>query len=135
MNHDEWREQCTVIQACGYITLDTGEKVSEYIYAIENESGGTTPQKGERAKKAGKKAGVSDLHLPVPIYPYCGLWIEMKRKIEKGKPKPKTTLSQQEWINKMRKQGHYACVCFGAEQAIEIIKKYVKSELYHYKEP
>ena len=133
MNHDEWREQCKVIQACQYLKLDTGERVSDYIYAIENESGGTTPQKGARAKKAGKKAGVSDLHLPVPIYPYCGLWIEMKRNIVKGKAKPKITLFQQEWINKMRKQGHYAVVCFGADEAIDIIKRYVLSDLYHYK--
>ena len=123
MLHEEYNEQVTVIQHCAYIKLLDG-KVGDYIYAIENE-GRKSPQAGKRAKKMGKKAGVSDLHLPVPIGNYCGLWIEMKKVDKKAKASP----AQKEWIQKMLKVGHYACVCHGHKEAIEIIKLYIAGDL------
>ena len=53
-----------------------------------------------KLKQMGVRAGVPDLHLPVPKGVYSGLYIEMK-------------------------YGNYCAVCYGAEEAINIIAQYI----------
>lgn len=72
-----------------------------------------------KLKQMGVKAGVPDLHLPVPKGIYTGLYIEMKYgdgTIQK---------TQREFLKAAAKYGNYCVVCYGAETAIEIIRQYV----------
>ena len=71
-------------------------------------------------KKQGVKSGVPDLTLPVARGGYFGLYIELKAD-EKGK----VSKNQEEWIKALRDQGYRAGVCYGADQAISVIKKYL----------
>ena len=71
-------------------------------------------------KKQGVKSGVPDLTLPVARGGYFGLYIELKAD-EKGK----VSKNQEEWIKALRDQGYRAGVCYGADQAIYVIKKYL----------
>ena len=73
-----------------------------------------------RFKKLGVKAGVSDLFLPVARGGFHGLWIEMKRK-RGGKLSP----DQKEWIEDMLSNGYQALRADGAEEACDIIFKYL----------
>ena len=73
-----------------------------------------------RLKAQGVKAGVPDLHLPIPKGRYVGLYIEMK--YDKGTIQK----SQKEWIVGMAAAGHYACVCYGYDIAVEVIESYLK---------
>ena len=73
-----------------------------------------------RLKRIGVKAGVSDLFLPSPTKKYHGLWIELKRK-KGGRLSPE----QKDWIDRMNKKNYLAVVANGAEEACDIIYKYL----------
>jgi hypothetical protein len=74
-------------------------------------------------KSEGLMPGVSDLFLMVARCGYHGLFIEMKA--EKGR----LSEPQQEHIDRAREQGYMAEVCYGNEQAIDLLDKYMNSEL------
>lgn len=73
-----------------------------------------------RFKKMGVHPGVSDLFLPVARDGFHGLWIEMKRK-KGGKLSP----DQKQWIEDMTAEHYLAVRADGAEQACEILYKYL----------
>ena len=92
------------------------------LYAIPN--GGKRSIKTARMLKAtGVKAGVPDMCLPVPRYPYHGLYIELKRR--KG---GRVSEKQSEWLHDLRKEGYKTCVCYGSDEAIQVIEEYLKGE-------
>lgn len=68
------------------------------------------------------KAGVPDLCLPVARGAFNGLYIEMKY------GKNKTSPLQDGWIENLRKQHYAVFVCYGWQQAAEVIKKYLNLE-------
>lgn len=70
-------------------------------------------------KRQGVKAGVPDLFLPVAKGTYHGLFIEMKW------GKNTVTDKQDEWLHDLMVQGYKAAVCYGADEAIEIITDYL----------
>lgn len=81
--------------------------------------GKRTYSTGAKQKQMGMLAGVPDFHLPVPKGIYAGLYIEMKYgegRVEK---------SQREFLKAAAEYGNYCVVCYGAEEAIGIIKDYV----------
>lgn len=59
---------------------------------------------------------------------FCGLFIELKRPKVKGKANPVVSKEQQEWIDYLNSVGYYATVCYGSEEAIELIKRYLVIE-------
>jgi hypothetical protein len=69
----------------------------------------------------GLKPGVSDIFLPYPIAPFCGLYIEMKKPGEKVKKGGK----QEEFGNDMIKVGYDWYESDNWENAVEIIKNYL----------
>ena len=71
-------------------------------------------------KRQGVKAGVPDLFLPVARGNFHGLFIELKA------GKNKTTEKQNQWISDLRHQGYAAEVCYGYEQAAEVLTKYLE---------
>ncbi len=71
-------------------------------------------------KRQGVKKGVPDLFLPVARGKYHGLFIELKW--GKNKPSPE----QKEWIRNIRKQNYAALVCYGWEEAAEVLKRYLE---------
>ena len=73
-----------------------------------------------RFKRLGVKPGVSDLFLPAPVGKYHGLWVEMKRR-KGGKLRP----DQKDWLDRMNRKGYLALRADGAEEACEIIYKYL----------
>lgn len=75
-------------------------------------------------KRQGVKAGVPDLVLPVARCGYHGLFIEMKV------GKNKTSAEQNEWLDKLRKQGYYTTVCYGTNQAIDVLTDYIEENTY-----
>lgn len=73
-------------------------------------------------KRQGVKAGVPDICLPVARRGYHGLYIELKV----GRNKP--TQNQKNWIILLQEQGYKAVVCWGWEEAAEVIGEYVGME-------
>ena len=71
-------------------------------------------------KLQGVKAGVPDLVLPVARGGYFGLYIELK-----ADKNCKTSKNQELWIDDLRKEGYHAGVCYGFEDAVRVIEKYL----------
>ena len=92
----------------------------DLLYHVPN-GGSRNRIEAAKLKRQGVKAGVPDLCLPVARAGWHGLYIEMKA----GKNTP--TEKQKEWISALRKQGYVAEVCYGWEQAAEVITKYLES--------
>lgn len=76
----------------------------------------------KKAKRAGNRAGVPDMFLPVVGYASCpGLFIELKR-VKGGQ-----VSDEQEWFHEqLRKQGYVVLVCKGAKAAIAAIEEYLR---------
>lgn len=91
------------------------------LYHVPN--GGSRNQlEATNLKRQGVKAGVPDLTLPAPRQQYHGLYVEMKW------GKNKTTEKQDWWIEQLRQQGYKVVVCYGAEEAMDEIAKYLDIE-------
>ena len=72
-----------------------------------------------KAKRGGMKRGYPDIFLPIRRGQYSGLFIELK--IDRNKP----SLEQRDWISALRGQGYKAEVCWGFDEAKDMILNYV----------
>ncbi len=104
--------------------ITSNSKVIDFLYAIPN-GGKRNKNEAARLKRQGVKAGVSDLHLALPMNGCHGLWLEMKRPIITKQAKPKISTEQQIWLDRMRSVGFEACVCYGWQEAKVVIEKYL----------
>ena len=113
MKKSEASEQIAVIQYCdmrGYT-----------IFHIPN--GGTRNSiEAANLKRQGVRAGVPDLCCPVPKGEYHGLLIEMKY------GKNKITLNQEKWLELLNKNGYATAVCYGFDEAKNVIDKYFSNK-------
>lgn len=116
----EDQEQMTVMSWAHRTKFKDG-RLSDYLFHIPN-GGSRNIIEATKLKKMGVKAGVPDLQLIVPNGEIHGLWIELKA--QKGKLQP----SQQIMIQRLEAQGYMCKVCFGADEAISEIKKYLMLE-------
>lgn len=74
-------------------------------------------------KRQGVKAGVPDICLPVARGGFHGLYIELKA--GKGRPSSK----QLYWLKKLNEHGNMAIICWGFEQARDMVVKYLTGQL------
>lgn len=109
-------EQCKLFSICRYIPE------CRYLFHVPN-GGSRNAIEAKNLKRQGVKAGVPDLFLALPNKKYHGLFIEMKY----GKNKP--TSYQKEWIEYLNSVGYLAVICYGAEQALDILKKYINDRV------
>ena len=116
----EDQEQMTVMSWAHRTKFKDG-RLSDYLFHIPN-GGSRNIIEATKLKKMGVKAGVPDLQLIVPNGEVHGLWVELKA--QKGKLQP----SQQIMIQRLEAQGYMCKVCFGADEAISEIKKYLMLE-------
>lgn len=120
----EHREQTHLIRLCT-------AKEAEYpelalLYAIPN-GGHRRASVAGRMKAEGVKAGVPDLHLPVPRCGYASLYIEMKAPPDelRGTPAGRLRDSQKAWLDRLQAEGHACVVAYGWEQAWAVLEGYL----------
>lgn len=106
---------------------ESTKPISDYLIAIPN-GGKRNAKEAARFKLQGVKAGVSDLFLALPCGGYNGLWIELKRPIVTGKPKPQTSALQKEWLENQRAVGFCGFVCYGVDDAMTLIRIYLQQD-------
>jgi len=97
------------------------------LYAVPN--GAKLPYKGKgkrrfspeamRLKEEGMKPGVPDVVLPVARKEFHGMYIELKY----GKNKP--TPEQIWWNEHLTEQGYLAVICWGWQEAAQVISDYL----------
>lgn len=96
-------------------------RLRDKIIHIPNE-GQRTQFAGKYLKRIGLKKGVCDYFLPIPVAPYHGLWIELKRR-----SRYKMTPEQINFIKEMQAVDYAAHFAYGWEHAKSIILDYMKS--------
>lgn len=111
----EASEQIKVVQYCELLGIP--------VFHIPNQRR-CDPKTGAHLKRQGLRPGVPDLCIPRASGGYHGLYIEMKD-TNKGKLTP----DQVKWINLLRSEGFCAFCCYGADDAIALIDKYINSEI------
>lgn len=79
---------------------------------------------GGRLKATGVKAGVSDIFLPWPLHNCNGLFIEMKR--ADGVPSDVSKV-QKEFGAAVQNNGYGFVVCYGWQQARDVLLQYLAS--------
>ena len=114
----EENEQITIMRwaelACGrYPAL-------RWLHHIPN-GGQRSKATAARLKAAGVKSGVPDLCLPYPRGRWHGLYIELKV----GRNKPSE--HQRAWLDYLDGQGYCVRVCYGADEAINAIRRYLEA--------
>lgn len=92
------------------------------IYAIPN-GGHRHPAVAGKLKAEGVKAGMPDLHLPVPRGTFASLYIEVKAPGEKPKA------HQVERMKELRAAGNFTAVCDGLQKLINTVLAYLKGEI------
>ena len=110
----EHQEQTAVIQWCDQ------HPIAKLIFAIPN-GANKSPATAAKFKREGLRKGVADLFLPVARSGFYGLFIEMKRR--KGSV---TSPEQVTFAAQVHKQGYCYFVCYGAENAIGVIARYLE---------
>lgn len=117
---DEEAEQEIVIQ---WARLRIGSWPElQLLHHIPN-GGSRSKREGAKLKRMGVLAGVSDLHLPVARAGYNSLYIEMK--CGDGR----LSASQKSFLKLAAYFGNYCVTCYTAEDAIEVLKNYVKGNV------
>ena len=89
------------------------------LFHIPN-GGKRTKTEAARFRAAGVRSGVPDLFLPCSRGGFHGLWIEMKAM------GGRVSREQERWQTELMGQGYMCAVCYGADAAIETIKKYMQ---------
>jgi hypothetical protein len=113
----ESQEQQALFQWASMAAKQTPEL--ELLHHIPN-GGKRNKITAARLKKEGVKSGVPDVFLPVPRRNLHGLYIEMKA------AKGKISDNQREWLERLFLQGYAVNVCYGWEEAKDIILLYLK---------
>lgn len=108
-------EQIRVINWCE-INKDRYPEL-KWIYHVGN-GGSRNKLEAKKFKQMGVKAGVSDLCIPYPKGIYTGLYIELKYGNNTASDK------QREFLRDMAAVGHATAICYGAEAAIQFIRRY-----------
>lgn len=92
------------------------------LFAITNGMAASSIRAAAQAKQAGLKKGVPDLFLPVPVGPWHGLFLEMKR--VDGRPSD-LSLEQRDWLTRLQGQGFQTVVAYGWRAAVDEINDYL----------
>lgn len=108
-------------------TKYNGLNVGAYAFAVPNGAYlfGTAGQRSAqmaRLKRQGLKTGVPDVVIAIPIAPYHGLYVELKRERE---ARPKTSDEQQTWLAKLAGQGYCAKLAYGFDEAQQVVRDYL----------
>lgn len=132
----EHQEQCAVFHWASL--AERQYPMLKWLHSSQSGEKFSNVKQAVRAKRAGMKKGIADIFLPYPRFRYCpnmcgakrmiysGLYIEMKKPIVKGQSKPVISKEQREFLEYANSVGYCAKVCYGASEAIECIKEYLK---------
>lgn len=112
-------EQIAVIQWANWNSSKWPEL--EMLHHCPN-GGSRNKAEAVKLKQMGVVPGMPDLDLPVEKGAYHGLCIEMK--YDRGTLQE----NQKRKLRLLAEQGRYCAVCYGAEEAVKVLKEYLRLE-------
>ncbi len=100
--------------------------IKDYTVHFANE-GKRSGAFGRRLKRfGGLPKGFPDFCIFIPNLSYHSLFIEMKTIDERHKKQKKEQLM---WIARLLKAGHYATMCYGCDDGIQVVNRYLNNKL------
>ena len=120
----------TVKKACASTKLEEAEQKALYAWCqdmgivmvhIPNEAR-RTARVGASLKVQGMQPGFPDNFFPYAKQGYNGLFIELKRE---DKRLSKVSANQKFWIEKLQSEGYRAEICYGAQEAKDVVINYM----------
>lgn len=117
MKHDEHKHQCAFVR---YIRM----KYKDVLFSASVAgSVQMSVQQWKRATDSGYTKGFPDIVIYEPCGGYHGMAIEMKRKGGSVRSEQKNVLKM------MCERGYCAVVCYGADEAIDALDKYMAGKI------
>jgi hypothetical protein len=80
---------------------------------------------GVRRKAEGVTAGMPDIFIMVPVAPWHGAFIEMKKSRKDGGKPSDVTEAQKDMMTRLTNQGYRCTVAFGADEAWAQLLEYL----------
>lgn len=121
MKNIEHKEQCALIEWANFQNLpDSNEKIGTYLVAIPN-GGARSAVTGALLKAEGVRAGFPDLIFTYPTKNFHGLFIEMKAPTKTAR----VSEAQKVWLKRLSDVGYQTAVCYGFDEARNVIKSYL----------
>ena len=117
-HNEEYKEQKELIRWARMRSATLPEL--KLLTSIPNGGYLLSPSAASKLKATGLSAGVPDLMLPVARGGYHGLFIELKR-LKGGRVSPE----QRWWAERLNSEGYLAVVCYGWNDARQIIESYL----------
>jgi len=78
-----------------------------------------------KLKRRGMKSGIPDMFLPAARYGFHGLYIELKRPSTELHRKGYLSKEQKAWVKNLNNQGYAAKICYGWDDAVQLLKYYL----------
>lgn len=119
--YSPWKISEVAIQKAFFGWLDLFTDVRDFTFMIPN-GGKRTEAEAAHLKAQGLTAGVPDLFMAVPRNGYHGLFIELKTSTGR------LADVQAQWIKKLNEQNYLAVVCYGLDDAMDVVRKYLGME-------
>lgn len=130
LEHGEQMALFAWIAQYTYAQIPTNRPIDrlKLLFAIKNVEKSGSAKRGGDAKAEGVKAGVPDLFLPVATQNQLvhGLFIEMKRRVHRTHRNGGCSDEQLKWQAALRDQGYRVEICFGWEDARNVLLDYLK---------
>lgn len=101
----------------------------EFLFAVPNGFYGNAEQKG-KMKAEGLRSGVPDIILPLPKPDpvHAGLYIELKIDSVRNNKDGGCSANQVKWITWLKSVGYYVKVCYGWEEARDMLIAYLEGK-------
>jgi hypothetical protein len=100
--------------------------IKDLTVHFSNEGKRTLSFAGSLKRIGGIPKGFPDFAIFLANYNYHSLFIEMKKVSEKGK---KLRAEQLMWRDRLLKAGHYAIICYGCDEGIQVINDYLQNKI------
>lgn len=100
--------------------------IKDYVVHFANEGKRSITYARRLKRIGGLPRGFPDFCMLLPNNRYHSLYIEMKTKDERNKKQKQEQLM---WIERLNKAGHYATMCFGCDDGIQVVQQYLNNKL------
>jgi hypothetical protein len=108
-------------------------RIAEYLFAVPN-AAKRSYRLARRLSREGLSPGYPDIGIDWPINGWHGLRIEMKRRRGPRGGGATPSDDQTAWVIRLNAAGYCADVCYGADEAIERLERYLHPAIDREKE-
>ena len=125
-------EDSLQIAVCSYIRL----QYPKVIFTSESSGVKLTMGQAVKAKKMRSSDKLPDIWIPFPMFPFFGLFIELKAEYpynKKGKPKTPHIAAQLKVLERLSNMGYMTAMLYSFDSVKELIDRYMNLPEWEHK--